>query len=150
MVPERSDGEDFLFFPLVRRIAVAGMIFGIGADIVRIDRLRGILARHGDCFALRVLAESERGDWRACRDQARFLAKRFAAKEAFGKAFGTGIAVPATLHALAVVHDALGKPGFAYDARLAAHMAAHGLRAHLSLSDERDHVLAFVVIEQDQ
>ncbi|GHT83649.1 holo-[acyl-carrier-protein] synthase [Betaproteobacteria bacterium] len=124
------------------------MIFGIGTDIVSIDRLRSALVRHGDRFALRVLAESEHADWRASRDPARFVAKRLAAKEAFGKALGTGVAEPATLRALAVLHDARGKPVFACDTRLAAHLAEQGLSAHLSLTDEQDYVVAFAVIEQ--
>ncbi|MDR3213104.1 MAG: holo-ACP synthase [Azoarcus sp.] len=123
------------------------MIHGVGADIVKVDRLRAALARHGETFAQHILAETERGEWQTARDPARFLAKRFAAKEAFGKALGTGVAAPATLHAVAVEHDALGKPGFVYDERLAAHMAAQGLSAHLSLSDEHDYVIAFAVIE---
>lgn len=124
------------------------MIYGIGTDIVRIDRLRRALERHGERFALRILAETERADWKVSADPARFLAKRFAAKEAFGKALGTGVAVPATLHAVAVSHDALGKPIFAYDARLQSHMSEHALNAHLSLSDETDTVVAFAVIER--
>ncbi|THF67185.1 holo-ACP synthase [Pseudothauera nasutitermitis] len=124
------------------------MIHGIGTDIVRIERVRAALERHGARFAERILAEGERVAWAASRDPARFLAKRFAAKEAFGKALGTGIAVPATLHAIAVGHDALGKPVYEYDGRLAAHMAEHGLNAHLSLSDEDEHVVAFAVIER--
>ncbi|MDR0633894.1 MAG: holo-ACP synthase [Azoarcus sp.] len=123
------------------------MIRGVGTDIVQIDRLRAALERHGEAFAHRILAEAEHEGWRAARDPARFLAKRFAAKEAFGKALGIGLAPPATLRALAVEHDGLGKPGFGYDARLSAHMAAQGLSAHLSLSDERDYVVAFAVIE---
>ncbi|MDR2092683.1 MAG: holo-ACP synthase [Azoarcus sp.] len=123
------------------------MIHGVGTDIVQVDRLRAALDRHGDEFAVRILAASEHEAWRAARDPARFLAKRFAAKEAFGKALGTGVSAPATLHALAVGHDAAGKPAFAYDERLAAHMAAQGLTAHLSLSDERDYVIALTVIE---
>ncbi len=124
------------------------MIHGIGTDIVRIDRVRRALARHGERFALRVLAESERAAWKSHPDPARFLAKRFAAKEAFGKALGTGVAVPATLHAVAVEHDARGRPQYRYDARLAAHMEAGQFHAHLSLSDEDDAVVAFALIEQ--
>ncbi|ENO88532.1 holo-ACP synthase [Thauera linaloolentis] len=124
------------------------MIHGIGTDIVRIQRVSEALARHGERFALRVLAASEIDAWRAHRDPARFLAKRFAAKEAFGKALGTGVAVPATLHAVAVAHDTLGKPGYRYDERLAAHMRDSGLRAHLSISDEADTVVAFALIER--
>ncbi|MDR1229761.1 MAG: holo-ACP synthase [Azoarcus sp.] len=123
------------------------MIHGIGTDIVRIDRLHAALGRHGEAFALRILAAAEHEAWRAARDPARFLAKRFAAKEAFSKALGTGLTAPATLCALAVEHDAFGKPRFGYGERLASHMTAQGLSAHLSLSDERDYVIAFAVIE---
>ena len=124
------------------------MIHGIGTDIVRIERVRRALERHGEGFALRILAESEVEAWRTSRDPARLLAKRFAAKEAFGKALGTGVAVPATLHAVAVGHDALGKPDYRYDDRLAAHMRERGLCAHLSISDEDDNVVAFALIER--
>ncbi len=123
------------------------MIHGIGTDIVRIERIRRSLERHGERFATRILAASECEAWRAARDPARFLAKRFAAKEAFGKALGTGVAVPATLHAIAVAHDEKGKPEFRYDACLSDFMTGHGLRAHLSLSDEDDYVVGFALIE---
>ncbi len=126
------------------------MIHGIGTDIVRIDRVSASLARHGARFAHRILAEgAERDAFQAHRDPARFLAKRFAAKEAFGKALGTGVAVPATLHAMAIDHDALGKPLYRYSDTLAEYMLQHGLRAHLSLSDENDYVVAFAVIESE-
>jgi len=124
------------------------VIFGIGTDIVEMARIREMLERHGERFAMRVLAGTERGAYVAARDPARFLAKRFAAKEAFGKAFGTGVAMPATLHAVAIQHDALGKPLYAYDETLADHMTKHRLSAHLTLSDERDYVVAFAVIER--
>jgi holo-[acyl-carrier protein] synthase len=124
------------------------VIHGIGTDIVRVDRIGASLARHGERFAARILAPSERTEFVASRDPARFVAKRFAAKEAFGKALGTGVAVPATLHAVAVAHDALGKPSYHYCAELAEHMRVGGLSAHLSLSDEADYVVAFAVIEK--
>ncbi len=124
------------------------MIFGIGTDIVHIARIRGMLERHGERFAERVLAGDEASDYAASSDPARFLAKRFAAKEAFGKALGTGVAVPATLHAVAVGHDAQGKPLYRYHAPLSAHMSGQRLSAHLSLSDETDYVVAFAVIEK--
>lgn len=124
------------------------MIFGIGTDIVRIARVDASLQRHGERFAARILAERERAAFETSADAARFLAKRFAAKEAFGKALGTGVAVPATLHAVGVDHDALGKPVFSYDARLAEYLAERGLNAHLSLSDETEYVVAFALIER--
>ncbi|ANQ84813.1 holo [Azoarcus olearius] len=123
------------------------MIHGIGTDIVHIARIRTSLERHGERFAERILAESEREAWRASRDPARFLAKRFAAKEAFGKALGTGVAVPATLHAVAVDHDALGKPLYRYGDGLRTYLDDRRLNAHLSLTDENDYVVAFAVIE---
>lgn len=123
------------------------MIAGIGTDIVQIARIRTALARHGEAFAARILADGERTEWLAARDQARFLAKRFAAKEAFGKALGIGVTPPATLRAIAVQHDEHGKPCFAYDETLVTHMRANGLFAHLSLTDERDYVVAFAVVE---
>ncbi|HRQ58812.1 MAG TPA: holo-ACP synthase [Azoarcus taiwanensis] len=124
------------------------MIFGIGTDIVRIARMDASLQRHGERFAARILAERERVEFQQSADAARFLAKRFAAKEAFGKALGTGVAVPATLHAIGVDHDALGKPVFSYDDRLADYLAERGLSAHLSLSDEAEYVVAFALIER--
>ena len=71
----------------------------------------------------------------------------FAAKEAFGKALGIGVAAPATLPNIAVVHDELGKPSFAYAPELAQLLTQRGLIAHLSISDEKEFALAFVVLE---
>ncbi len=124
------------------------MIHGIGTDIVQVARMRASLERHGPRFAERILGEHERAEFDASRDPARFLAKRFAAKEAFGKALGTGVAMPATLHAVEVAHDALGKPLFRCGAALADYLAERGLTAHLSLTDEADYVVAFALIEK--
>lgn len=124
------------------------MIYGIGTDIVEVARMAASLERHGEGFARRILALRERDEFSAAPDPARFLAKRFAAKEAFGKALGTGVVAPATLHAVAVTHDERGKPLFAYSETLSAHLAERTLSAHLSLSDERDYVVAFALIER--
>ncbi len=124
------------------------MIHGVGTDIVRVARMGEALARHGARFAERILDVSERPAFEQARDPARLLSKRFAAKEAFGKALGTGVAAPATLHAVRVAHDALGKPLFEFSPFLAAYMQERGLVAHLSLSDETDYVVAFAVIEK--
>ncbi len=124
------------------------MIHGIGTDIVRVARIAEALARHGARFAARVLDATEMPAFEAAAHPERLLAKRFAAKEAFGKALGTGVAVPATLHAVRVGHDALGKPLFEYSPALADHMRERGLTAHLSLSDEAEYVVAFAGIEK--
>lgn len=124
------------------------MIFGIGTDIVAVARLGELYRRHGDRALEKLLAVTERADFARSADPARFLAKRFAAKEAFGKALGTGIAAPATLPNIGVIHDALGKPGFGYAPQLEQWLTDRGLIAHLSISDEKEFATAFVVLEQ--
>lgn len=124
------------------------MIAGIGTDIVAIARLNALYERYGGTVLSRLLAPSEMAACTEASDKGRFLAKRFAAKEAFGKALGIGVRAPATLPAIAVCHDDLGKPFFEYSPALAALLAERGLVAHLSISDERDHAIAFVILEQ--
>lgn len=124
------------------------MIHGIGTDLIAVARLDALWRRHGERALAKLLAPEERAACRASADPARFLAKRFAAKEALGKALGTGIRAPVLLPAVAIVHDALGKPGFGFAAGPAGWLAARGLVAHLSLSDEAGHALAFVVVEK--
>ena len=124
------------------------MIFGIGTDIAAVARLASLFERHGAAAAGKLLAPAEMADFEKASDKGRFLAKRFAAKEAFGKALGTGVRAPATLPAIAVTHDELGRPLFSYSGELAALMNARGLSAHLSISDEHDYAVAFVILEQ--
>jgi holo-[acyl-carrier protein] synthase len=124
------------------------MIAGIGVDLCRRERIARGLARFGERFARRLLADDEWADYAAATRRDAFLAKRFAAKEAFGKAFGTGVRVPATLQAVRVARDPAGRPTLRFDARLAAALAARGITGHhLSLADEADHAIAFVVLE---
>ena len=123
------------------------MIHGVGTDIAAVARLASLYDRHGERALEKLLAPTEREAFERAADKGRFLAKRFAAKEAFGKALGIGVATPATLPNIAVVHDELGKPAFAYAPALAAYLAERGLVAHLSISDEKDYALAFVVME---
>lgn len=124
------------------------MIFGIGTDIVAVARMGKLYERHGEQALEKILALAERPDFDRARDSARFLAKRFAAKEAFGKALGIGVAKPATLPNVAVVHDSLGKPAFKLAPELADYLSERHLVAHLSISDEQDFALAYVILEQ--
>lgn len=123
------------------------MIHGIGADIVDVARIRRLLERHGERAARRILADREWEAFAATREPAQFLAKRFAAKEAFSKALGSGLRAPVALRSLAVEHDEQGKPLFSYAPLLAAHMRDRGLSAHLSLSDDAGVAFAVVVVE---
>lgn len=126
------------------------MIYGIGTDLVVIERMAALLARHPDAAARRILAPAEQAGFAASADPARFLAKRFAVKEAFGKALGTGVRAPALLTAVAVGHDELGKPQLQFDAPLSDYLASCAIvRHHVSISDERGHALAFVVLEAE-
>jgi holo-[acyl-carrier protein] synthase len=124
------------------------MIFGIGTDIVSVARMAEFRRRHGERALERVLAPQERERCLANAHPDRFLAKRFAAKEALAKALGTGIRSPVTFTAIAVVNDELGKPCFEFGAELAAFIDERGLTAHLSISDEHDYAVAFVVMER--
>lgn len=124
------------------------MIFGIGTDIVAVERMRLALTRNGDAFAEHILTEAEMPEFAKAPDAARFLAKRFAAKEALAKAFGTGLRSPLTLHAIGVAHDELGKPHFELAEVARQLIESRGLRSHLSISDEREYVVAFAVLEQ--
>ena len=124
------------------------MIFGIGTDIVDYARIETLWSRYGDRFAERLLSERELPEFRTHDFQARFLAKRFAAKEAFAKAVGSGFRVPVSLRRISITHDGLGKPVLQFDEVLRTHLAQLGISGHhLSVSDERNTIVAFVVLE---
>jgi holo-[acyl-carrier protein] synthase len=125
------------------------MIYGIGTDIVEVSRIEESLARFGDAFAQRILTEQEWLSFQQSKTQARFLAKRFAAKEAFAKALGTGLREPATFQNIGVAHDDLGKPVLDLSQALQAFLDKKGIvQQHLSISDEKALAAAFVVLEK--
>jgi len=126
------------------------MIHGIGTDLVAVARIAALHERFGERFARRLLADEEWADFLQASMPARFLAKRFAAKEALAKALGTGLRAPVTLGNIAVRHDALGRPVYVAMAQLSEWMRLRGIgRLHLSLSDEREHALAFAIVETE-
>jgi len=131
------------------------MIFGIGTDICDIRRIDGALARRGERFAEKVLGARELGVFRARRARAatrglRFLATRFAAKEAFSKAIGLGIRLPMTWRDCEIVNAPSGRPVIELHGELAAWFAARGLSALVSVTDESDYAAAFVVVETQE
>ena len=124
------------------------MIFGIGTDIVEVNRIQASITQFGDDFARRILADSELESYLQSHIKARFLAKRFAAKEAFSKALGTGLRAPATFQNIAVCHDVLGKPMLLLAPELQAFLDAKNIKqTHISISDEKTLAAAFVVLE---
>lgn len=131
------------------------MIIGIGTDLVRLARIETLLQRWGERFARRVLGPDELAEFRRRRGKeghgegyaTRYLAKRFAGKEAFSKALGIGLRGPMTLLSLQILNDRRGRPIAVARKALAPLLAERGLVAHVSLSDESDAVLAFVILE---
>ena len=124
------------------------MIYGIGTDIVEVARIEASITQFGDDFAKRILAESEFASYEKSAIKPRFLAKRFAAKEAFSKALGTGLRAPATFQNIAVGHNDLGKPMLILAAELQAFLLSKNIsQMHISISDEKNLAAAFVVLE---
>ena len=124
------------------------MIYGIGTDIIEIPRIEAALARFGERFARRILCEPELRRFAGHRKPAAYLAKRFAAKEAFAKALGTGIHAPANWHGVWVTNLLSGKPTLEFTAALKALLDERGVgRAHVSLTDERELASATVILE---
>ncbi len=124
------------------------MIIGIGTDIVSITRISAAYERQDAAFTKQLLSASELIEFNAVNNPGPWLAKRWAAKEAFGKAAGTGILVPLTLAGIGVGHDLLGRPFFELAPAVQNYLKTKGvMHTHLSISDEREHAIAFVVFE---
>lgn len=124
------------------------MILGIGVDLVVIRRMGDALERHGRRFAERLLTREELGEF-DCHPQAeRFLAKRFAVKEAFAKALGTGMRKPLRWSWIGTMHDPLGAPRLSLHPELEIWLQRRGVtRTHVSIADEEQQATAFVIVE---
>jgi holo-[acyl-carrier protein] synthase len=124
------------------------MIYGVGTDVVEIGRIEKALARFGERFARRILCEPELRRFNNHRLPAAYLAKRFAAKEAFTKALGTGICAPANWHGVWVRNLPSGKPVLEFSEKLTKLLKQRKiLHSHLSLTDERGVAMATVILE---
>jgi holo-[acyl-carrier protein] synthase len=124
------------------------VIFGLGTDVVEIGRIEKALGRWGERFAERILCASELVRFKKHKQPVAYLAKRFAAKEAFTKALGTGIKAPANWHGVWVVNQRSGKPELQFSEPLIQLLSTHGVtRSHLSLADERGIAVATVILE---
>lgn len=124
------------------------MIAGIGTDLVSVARVTRAVDRFGERFARRILEPEELAEWADAPDPPKFLAKRFAAKEAAAKALGFGMAGGISWQDFRVTHDARGAPHLDLQGRAATVAGELGVSSvHLSISDELEHALAFVVLE---
>lgn len=129
------------------------MIIGMGSDLCNIERIEAALARHGSRFELRCFTEVERA--KAARrpfTRSGTYAKRFAAKEAFSKAVGTGFYRGVYMKDIGVINAPSGAPTLALANGAAARLAeltpaGHEALVHLTLTDDHPWAQAFVVIE---
>lgn len=121
----------------------------IGTDIIDKRRIAALWHTHGWRLAEKILHPAERARLGEARDPVRYLAMRWAAKEALGKALGTGLRAPLVMPAIRLDKTALGAPQFADTEPLRSLRLARGIATiHLSLSDERDYAVAFVWCER--
>lgn len=126
------------------------MIRGIGFDVVRIERISALVSRRGERFAERLLLPSERVLWEERGRTSRFLAGRFAAKEAIVKALGTGFTGGIGLRTIAVLADPAGRPRVWLGPLAEDEARARGIRRfELSLSDEGGWVFALALALAD-
>ena len=124
------------------------MIEGLGIDIVEIERVAKMWQTHGMRFARRILAAEECAELASVTRAERLLAKRFAVKEAFGKACGTGLRHPVTWTRIGLTHDELGRPQLKLHPEIEKLLAARGIcRHHVSITDERHFASAVVILE---
>ena len=123
------------------------MIFGIGTDLVSVPRMQRLLERYGERIVKRILTDDEIKDFAVAGQQAAFMAKRFAAKEAVVKALGLGFSNGISMRNVAVRNEPNGKPYIVLSGRaleLAEQMSVG--ESFISIADERDHALAFVTL----
>jgi holo-[acyl-carrier protein] synthase len=123
------------------------MIFGIGIDVLETARIERVHEKYGEHFVHRLLLPQEQVQLRRTARPARFLAMRFAAKEAVVKAMGTGFAHGMWIRDVGVVQNAWGKPEVIYSERGERVRAELGIgEGHLTLTDESGLVVAVAVL----
>ena len=123
------------------------MIFGIGTDVLELARMEQTWRRFGDHFARRLLLDEEQRLFATNNRPVRFLAMRFAAKEAVVKAMGTGFSNGIWIRDVGMMPNSLGQPQVIYSQRGRAMCNKLGIGgAHLTLSDEAGLVIAVVVL----
>ena len=129
------------------------MVYGIGTDICDLRRIRASLERHGERFAQRILSPAELAVWRTRSQRwpergVRYLATRFSAKESFSKAIGLGMVMPMTWRSCEITNLSSGKPEVVLHGALKIWFEARSLSAQVSVTDETDYAVSFVVVEQ--
>jgi holo-[acyl-carrier protein] synthase len=125
------------------------MIYGVGTDIVELSRIQETYDRFGERFVNRLLMDEERERFAKNKMPVRFLAMRFAAKEATVKAMGTGFAHGVWIRDVGIVNNDWGRPEIIWSQRGRGVCDRLGIGdGHVSLSDEAGLILAFAVVMQ--
>jgi holo-[acyl-carrier protein] synthase len=124
------------------------MIYGIGTDLVDLDRIKKLKSL--SAFAKKILGAQELEEYAELLDGSKqfYLGKQFAGKEAFVKALGTGFKDPIFPKDIQILRNALGKPEILLSAVAKSYVEDLGItKSHVSLADESNHLLAFAVLE---
>ena len=128
------------------------MIYGVGTDVVEVSRIANALERFGDDFAKKILSPEEFLAFQKNNLKENFLAKRFAAKEAFVKSLGTGFRNGVNFNDISVINNKSGKPQLHLSNKLKLFMInkfkIKKFKINLSLADEAKHSIAFVIINK--
>lgn len=124
-------------------------IIGIGIDIVKISRITKLIESYNNKFSKKILSKYEIIKYSISDKKNRFLAKRFAAKEAAAKAFGTGFNLGITFKQFELYNNNLGKPNIRYFDKIKILAKKLGIKnTHVSITDEQKYVCALVIIEK--
>jgi holo-[acyl-carrier protein] synthase len=123
------------------------VIFGIGIDVLQVDRVEHVYQNYGERFVRHLLLPEERIQLQRTSRPVRFLAMRFAAKEAIVKGMGTGFAHGVWIRDVGVVQNAWGRPEVVYSDRGARVRDGLGIgEGHVTLTDEAGLVVAVAVL----
>ena len=124
---------------------------GTGIDIVETARIEKTYSRFEHKFASKILHDQELKELENATDHISFLAKRFAVKEAFVKALGTGVRGEVNWRSMYVEHDEKGKPYLAFTTEFAKNINAQNIEVHISISDEKNYAVAqAIIIEKEK
>lgn len=127
------------------------MIFGIGTDVVRLERIQHVYDKYAERFVERLLLPAEEQEFRRHNRPVRFLAMRFAAKEAIVKAMGTGFAHGMWIRDCGVVPNAWGKPEIIWSQRGRGMCEKLGIgEGHVTLTDEAGLIVAVAILMRKQ
>ena len=124
------------------------MIKGIGVDLVDKNRFKSLIDKFKNKIALKILSDFEYHEYTNVKNKSDYLSKKFAAKEALSKAFGTGLYRDGIFPKnITIKHDSLGKPFFDFSNIVNNEILKDSRKIQLSISDTNSQSVAFVIVE---